>query len=216
MELVTIPTEQTTAATDLLVAVTAIASVFVLQRSGSAYRRKIGIWSGVFVLLAIAALLGAVAHGIDWSDATRTLIWYPLYLTLGLMVALFVVATLYDVRGERSAMRALPLMLVTGLLFFGITLLWPNDFQAFILYEAAAMLFALAGYGWLAWQGRPPGSFLIAAGILLSVIAAAVQAGSLLTLSLIWEFDHNGVYHLIQIAGITLIVAGLGRSMSRR
>jgi hypothetical protein len=53
----------------------------------------------------------------------------------------------------------------------------------------------------------------MAGGILITIAAAGVQAGKLFAFTLIWPFDHNGAYHLIQMAGIVLIVAGLRKDL---
>jgi hypothetical protein len=41
----------------------------------------------------------------------------------------------------------------------------------------------------------------------------AVQAKKSLRLTLVWQFDHNGVYHLIQAVGLLFLLAGLRRSL---
>ena len=104
-------------------------------------------------------------------------------------------------------------MVVIGVGFLGITLIWPDSFMVFIVYETVAMLFALGGYTWLAWQGRLEGAWLMVIGILTTIVAAGVQAGKLLSFTFIWSFDHNGVYHLIQMVGIGLLLAGLKKAL---
>jgi hypothetical protein len=54
----------------------------------------------------------------------------------------------------------------------------------------------------------------MSAGILISIVAALVQASKMTLFQLIWEFDHNGTYHLIQIFGILLLVTGLRKSLN--
>ena len=74
------------------------------------------------------------------------------------------------------------------------------------------MTLALTGYLWLAVAGQLDGAWLMAAGILVTIIAAAVQIGKSVTFTFIWPFDHNGTYHLIQLVGLILLVAGLSKS----
>ena len=50
---------------------------------------------------------------------------------------------------------------------------------------------------------------LMAAGVLVTLIAAGVQASGAVSVTLIWQFDHNGLFHLIQMVGVVLLVAGL-------
>ena len=209
VEFIDSPTEQTTAATDALLAGMALAAAFYLLMIGQAQPWKASLWAWAFGFLALAAALGAVAHGIKMRDAVRKRIWQPLFLSLGLTVALFLVGTIFDLWGLAVARWALPLMIVVGLAFFGTTLLWPNNFFVFVIYEALAMLFALVGYIWLAFEGSLDGAWLMVAGVLVTIFAAGVQASNSISFTFIWQFDHNGAYHLIQMVGILLLVVGL-------
>lgn len=213
MEFIDIATEQTTASTDVILVVLAIAGAVYLHRLGQKDRWKTNLWISVLALLAIAAALGSIAHGIKMSPAFHTFIWHPIKLSLGLLVALFIVAVVYDIWGKASSRKVLPAMVLIGIGFFGVTLIWPDTFLVFIVYELAAMLFAFGGYTWMACRGRLEGAWLMAGGILTTIVAAGVQAGKVLSFTFIWSFDHNGVYHLIQMVGIVFIVAGLRKGM---
>jgi hypothetical protein len=61
----------------------------------------------------------------------------------------------------------------------------------------------------MAGRGRP-GAGLVAAALVVSLAAGVVQASDSLSLRLVWEFDHNGLYHLVQLGGLALLVSGLG------
>jgi hypothetical protein len=46
----------------------------------------------------------------------------------------------------------------------------------------------------------------------VTIIAAVVQAGwdgKASPLTFIWQFDQNGLYHLIQMVGVVLLLVGL-------
>ncbi len=215
MEFNDIPTEQTAAVTDAILAVMAIGAGLYLHRIGQNFRWKARLWTVIFGLLALAAILGTIVHGFEMSKALQTIIWYPLNFSLGLLVAFFLVAVVYDIWGETTARRVLPLMAIIGTVFFGITLVWPDQFLVFIIYETAAMLFAMGAYVWVACRGHLEGAWLMVAGIFVTIVAAGIQAGKIVSFSLIWSFDHNGVYHLVQMAGIILLVAGLRRALKR-
>lgn len=209
VEFVDTPTEQTTAITDAILAVLALAGAGYLHQIGPQHPFKANLWAWAFGLLALSAFLGTVVHGFKMSEATRALLWHPLFLSLGLTVALFVVGVIFDLWGQAAAQRALPVMIAVGVGFFGLTRLWPNTFLVFIIYEAVAMLFALAGYLWLAANGRLDGAWFMVAGILVTMLAAGVQAANVGPFTLIWPFDHNGTYHLLQMVGLVLLLAGL-------
>lgn len=71
------------------------------------------------------------------------------------------------------------------------------------------MFFALVVYILLAVRKRLAGAAVMAAGILITIVAAAIQASGAVFVTIIWEFDYNGIFHLIQIVGLAVLVAGL-------
>ena len=99
------PTEQTTAATDLLVFSVALISVGLMIIQPAAEPMKSIIWSTAFSLIAAASLLGALAHGIVLSDKFHGRIWHVLNLCLGLAVSLFVVGVVHDLIGVSAAKK---------------------------------------------------------------------------------------------------------------
>lgn len=203
------PAEGTTAATDAALALFAWGGVRWLHRSTPPSLLR-STWLAAIGTFGVAALLGAVAHGIDWADATRELLWQPLYLSLGVAVALFVMAAIGAAWGDQAARRARPALLVAALAFYVLTRLTGGDFLVFVIYEGAGLLFALGVHTRLAAAGRA-GAGWVAAGLAVSLAAGAVQAADTLTLRLVWTFDHNGIYHLVQAVGLALLLMGLRR-----
>jgi hypothetical protein len=208
MEFIDIPTEQTTAATDLLIALLAGAAIPWLQRRGPAGARG-RIWRGVFALLAIAASLGAVAHGIVLAGAALEWIWRVIYLALALLVAAFLLAAIRDLAGDARARQALPVLAVIAVAFYAYTLTNTESFLPFILYELAAMLLSLACYAWMTAKNLRPGAGWIAAAVATNIAAAVIQATRTAGFTLVWTFDHNGVFHLVQMIAIVLLMQGL-------
>jgi len=200
-------TERTTAVTDVALAALALACVALLGpvRRRSPLRGR--LWTSLFLLLALGAGLGALAHGLVWEPGTLDFLWQGVYLALGFCVALFGVAAVLDGWGEEAARKLLLPALGVGLAFYLATRLVDLGFLLFILYEALFMLGALALYGWLAREGRP-GAPWMAAGIALSIAAAVIQAEGSAAFTLVWPFDANGVFHLVQLAGAAVLVHG--------
>ncbi len=203
------PTELTTGATDALLGVLALGCAVYLSRYRQMDRWKVAIWTWMLGMLAAAALLGAVVHGFALSYGISQLLWRPLFFLLGLLVALFVVAAAYDMSGRLAARRALTLMIPLAVAFLSITQLASGMFLAFILYEALAMFLALGIYVSLAARRRLRGADLMAAAILLNIVAAAIQASGSVSFTLVWSFDHNGVFHLVQIVAVVVLMFGL-------
>jgi hypothetical protein len=208
VELVAAGTERTTAATDAVLAVAAVVAIVVLRRRAPPSFAR-GVWQAALSALAAASLLGAVAHGFALAPNTRRVLWQPLYLSLGLMMALFVVGAMRDWRGDAVARRVLGPMIALAFVFYGVTLVSGGNFLAFVVYEAAALMFALLVYVRLVARERRPGAFAMAAALAVSLAAGALQASGLGSVRLLWEFDHNGIFHLVQLLGLVLLVIGL-------
>jgi hypothetical protein len=103
-------------------------------------------------------------------------------------------------------------MLAVGVGFFALTQLLSGTFLVFVLFQAVAMLFALGAYGCLAVKRRLAGAWWMAGGVLVTLLAGAIQATGSLPFTLVWPFDHNGVYHFVQMVGLLLLTVGLGAS----
>lgn len=209
MNFIDIPVERSTAITDLILGVFSVyLMLFVLQFGYHRDRVKAQIWAVIFGLLAVASLLGTVAHGFKMSIQTNHLIWQPLNLSLGLMVALIAVSTVYALKGRVSRFIP-PIFIATGLLFYLFTVFKSGTFLVFIVYEASVMLFTLGTYIVLLIKQKIQGSQWMVIGFLLTIAAAVVQASGPIQTRFIWDFDHNGLFHLIQIVGLIFVKRGL-------
>ncbi|MDN3638654.1 hypothetical protein QWY82_07535 [Simiduia curdlanivorans] len=197
-------TELTTAGTDLLLALAALMAIGIL-RAKSPLTTRSCYWLGIFSCLVVAAFLGAVAHGVALPNSVKEYLWLAIYLALALLVALFVVAVVYDVFGALTARRVLLPMMIMALGFVLYVAKFSTSFLPFIMYEVAAMLFALSGYIYLGVRGFA-GANWFSLGILLTIVAAGIQATKALSFTLVWPFDHNSVYHLLQIVALLLLL----------
>lgn len=213
MELIASTTERTTAATDLILALTAVAAIIMLgRRAAPSFSRR--VWQAALLAAAAAAGLGAVAHGLALSSAARELLWQPLFFLLGVTVSLFVVGAVASWRGGESGARLLLPMLGLAVLFYLATRLSGGDFLVFVVFQAGTLVFAMAVYLRLGAR-RVPGARLVAAGLAVTLAAGAVQAMEDLEVRLVWPFDHNGIYHLVQLVGLVVLTWGLIRVLPR-
>ena len=211
MKFIKNPAEKTTAVTDIMLALVAFGGIAFLQyhRLNSAGLWKISIWSSAIGLIGLAAALGAVAHGIVLSRTLHRRVWMVLNLALSLAVSLFVVGVVYDLWGFKISLTTLPIFLTAGLGFYLVTLIYPGIFFLFIIYEVVALVFALGAYIVIATHKELPGAWLMATGIFCSIIAAGIQTKKSIAVTFIWQFDHNGIYHLVQVVGLMLLLLGL-------
>lgn len=215
VEFIPIETEQTTAATDVLLGLVALVCAWHLKRNQANPGFRLFVWLSAFYLLTLSAMLGAIAHGLVISPGLMSALWHLIYLSLGLCIALFVVGCIHDIWSEADARRALPIMLAVAFGFYLMTIFWPDNFFIFILYEAAALMFALGGYVLVFYRTRRGWALLMLAGIAVTIAAAVIQANHDILITLVWQLDHNGVFHLVQVAGVLLLAGGLGNSAGR-
>ena len=216
MKLINSPIERTTAITDVILAMVALGGICSLclpaVNEGNAW--KIAIWSGAIGFIGLSAALGSFAHGFRLRSSTHHRLWQGLNMALALAVSLFVTGVIFDLWGPAAALKSLPIVLSLGAGFYLATWLLPGMFFIFVVYESLALLFALGGYTILAIRGEMDGAWLMATGVLISIIAAGMQAKKSLTVTLFWEFDHNSIFHLVQTMGLLFLLAGLWWSLS--
>jgi hypothetical protein len=211
MRLAVSPTERTTSATDVLLSLSAAGGIVLLQSLAPPVPWRLHLWSGTFGLITLAAALGAAYHGLVLAERPRRLLWGILTVCLSMAVSLFGVGVVLDAFGAAVARRLLPVLLAAGLLVYAVSRSLAGHFMIFMRYQALVLTLALAIYAWLAVQGVPEGAGWMTAGVAASLIAAATQARRNLQVTLIWEFDHNGIFHLIQVLGVIFLCVGLYR-----
>jgi hypothetical protein len=208
MILIESPTELTTSATDLLLGIECVFIIIVLRRAPAVDRLRTFLWCGVFGLLAFSSFLGVVAHGLDLPASTRKALFMPIFLCLGVTVALFPAGALLEWRGRDKAAPLLWFSVAVSIILFVPGWLFPRALILFVIYEALAIVGALAVYSFLAVTRRLKGSAFISLAVLLSLAAAGVQA-SQVSMRILFPFDHNGIFHLIDMAALAMLGWGL-------
>jgi hypothetical protein len=179
--------EPVTVLTDyLLAAVCLVLGIKLTRRSGS--------WAAAFIALGIAALLGGTWHGFWQSEP----LWRATTLSVGVasfgMVAGSALAT---TRG--ALLRLLLGFALVKLAVYSAWMLRHDDF-IWVVADTGIALFVVAvlySWKWNAWM---------VAGVALSIAAGIVQASGV---ALHAHFNHNDLYHVVQIAAMVLFYKGL-------
>ena len=167
--LINSPTELTTSATDALLAIECTMIIALLLRTAPANRWRTNLWCSAFALLATASFLGALLHALELPKSMRIALWTPLYMSLGILVLLFIVGAVADWRGRVAAIRLVPWGIGASAAFFGLTALLGGKFIVFIVYAATIMLSTLTIYTFLAATHRLKGAAVVALAILLNL-----------------------------------------------
>ncbi len=216
MEFIDIPTEQTTAITDAIMGFIAIGCIFFLKRFADKKPLVVKIWQSVFLMLSIAAFLGFWAHGFKMTKEFNAFLWFFVMFALSIMVALFIAGVYTHDQGEEKGKKFFRLMLGVGTLSFVVIMVLAQFieryFIVFIAYEFIAMMISL-GFCIKMTLQKKPGMALMLAGILLTILAAVLQATRLITFTLVWEFDHNSVYHFVQMIAVLVFARGIKKSV---
>jgi hypothetical protein len=187
--------EPMTLATDyLLGAVTAWLALLLSRRSESQRSRR--WWAAAFAALALAAFLGGTWHGFFQSRW----LWKATLLSAGGASFAMVIGSAYATTCG-MARQAIVTMALAKLLVYSVWMLEHNAFLFVVIDTGIAFAIVLALHLWR-WNG------LIVAGVALSVIAGLVQASGFAPHP---HFNHNDLYHVIQLAAIALFYLGARR-----
>ena len=209
MQIIDIPTERTTAITDAILAIFAICAIAYLSRIGMQDPLKMEIWCGLFAFVAIAAALGTVVHGLVIPSRLKRILWQPLALALALSVVILSVGIAYDMWGISAIRRIIPAFLMLMLGLYALANFTSFGRILLVVFVTFILFFALCAYAVQAIRGQLNGAWLMSASFLVTIIAGIIQASHSVSFTCVWEFDHNGTFHLVQFLGLFLLILGL-------
>jgi hypothetical protein len=151
-------------------------------------------WSLAFLALALGAFLGGTWHGF-WQD---DLLWKATTLSVG--VASFgMVAGSADAAITGKLRAGLVAFAALKLLAYAAWMLYHDDFIWVVADTASALLIVAILHAW-----RFDGWIL--SGVAVSVLAGLAQASGF---ALHPRFNHNDLYHVLQIAAMLLFYRGV-------
>ncbi len=200
--------EPFTFASDLLLAIVAGGlGARLLRRAGASrepHARGTRAWGWALLLTGCGALTGGIWHAVapEIPPWAATILWKSTLVTIGAASALMLTATAFAHLGAPGRRLLVGLALVE----LAVYLVWiaGHDDFLFVIYDyGSAMLAVLAVHLWAAARHRP-GAGRIAAAVLLSLAAAAIQQSPLA----LGPLDHNVLYHLVQLAALVLFFVG--------
>jgi len=159
-----------------------------------------------FLATALAAMLAATSHGLDpHADADlRTRCWRGALYVSGLVGASCIAAVaFFAARGVTR--KAILVFAGFKFLVFVVSLTRRPELRvaAADFGGGLAVLLAAAVYAWVSWGS--PASVWIVAGVLVSVVGGVQQARRV---GLHRHFNHNDVFHVIQMVALYLVYRG--------
>lgn len=200
-------TEPMTVATNAVLALLAFGFAARLAHRSAAEGSAAG-WCLAAAMLAtgLAAVVGALAHGTDPARgaALRDRFWRAALYTTGLIGAASVASVaFFAARG--SARTAILAFAAIKLVVFIVRVARRPEFSVAATDYGGALAIMLAGAALMAVRHRAPGMAWLIAGVLVSLAAGIVQARRL---ALHRHFNHNDLYHVIQMAALYAFYRG--------
>lgn len=180
--------EPMTMATDYLVAAAALLFAARLWRSFRA-------WALAFAFTAAAAIFGGTSHGFgpELVPVWQTVLWKLTVFSVGL-------ASFFLLSGasESKALRTFAVLKLAVYAGWMAT----HDHFVWVIADYGVTLLVV---GAIELRRRGPSARWVLGSIAVSVVAALVQASGF---SLHRHFNHNDLYHVIQIGGLWLLFRG--------
>ncbi len=204
--------EPMTVATDILLASgCAWFSHALFQRTGSAGAAR--LWGFAFAAMGVAAAIGGLFHGFrpTLDGMVLAVLWKITVYAIGLGGFLMLAASIVAVL--RPPWRQwLLAVAVLKLAIYAAWMLTHSEFR-YVIYDYVPSLLGVLIVHILAWFNRAPGAGWTIAGALGSFAAAAVQLSGA---GLGEYFNHNDLYHVVQLAAFGGFYRGARRLDGRR
>jgi hypothetical protein len=200
-------TEPMTMVTDYVMGALALVLAMRLVGDATAGRQLSGrLWAAALAMTAVAAFLGGTYHGfIQWMPgAAGRALWKTTLLATGIGSACLLAAAVTAATAG-ALQRALLAVVVVKLLVYVWTIATKDQFALVVAdYGTALLAVALA-----AWVIRPsgltPAAWWITGGVAVAAVAGAIQWARLAPHV---HFNHNDLFHVVQMASLYLLYRG--------
>ena len=213
-------TELTTAVTDLLLSLFCFAAAWAVGRQSPERSYHTGLWQKLFLTYGAAALFGYLYHRVETKPAAQELWWLLLYPAIFEATRHTLLAALYARFGsarpgptERRWIFGIEVALcgiamVLRFFFRGVSL------GMYLVFATVSAVLCLYHYGVLLREKRAEARCFFG-GMFLVILSIAAQRWQKGVIRLLWEFDNNGVCHLLLIAALGLFFGGAVLSLRR-
>ena len=200
-------TEPMTVLTNVVLAAVAFVLGARVGYAAAAEGRVAAGWIGFGLLAtAVAASFGAAAHGIDprVDPVQRDRCWRGALYVTGVVSACTIASVAYF-----AATGVIRAVLLGGagvkLLVYVVRVARNPEFRVAAVDYGLSLAVLLAGSAYLAMRSHTAAAAWFAAGVGVSLVAALVQARRVAPHR---HFNHNDLYHVIQIGALYLFYRG--------
>ncbi|MEA2163350.1 MAG: hypothetical protein QOK37_1477 [Thermoanaerobaculia bacterium] len=194
--------EPMTALTDLLLCLLTLTFGLLLRSGGSCSR---SLWSAAFLASSVGSLSGGLYHAFQplLTPFVLVILWKITAAAIGAAGMFLFCGTTHALVPKRIARG---LYIAAGVLFAGY-LAWMTTHDAFVYIIAFYGLLMLATLVTciVRYAVAPRACALIASGIAIAALAAGVQVSHI---RLYAHFNHNDLYHVIQMLSLFVLFRG--------
>lgn len=209
-------TEPATVLTDyLLGAVLLVLAWSVLRQDRHDPQTARRLWAGGFVSLALSAIAGGTWHGFSgrMGAGTAGVLWKGTVHLVGLTDLLMLWGSAVAALGRRVRLYVVAAA-VAKFLVYAVFMAVHVEFRYVVYDYVPSMTAILVIHAVPGSLRNDAGARAILAGLLLSFVAALVQLARLAPHPR--YFNHNDLYHVIQIAACCVLYRGVIRLRDRR
>jgi len=200
-------TEPMTMITDYGMGVLALVLAGRLFGDGAAGAQLSGrLWAAALVMTAVAAFVGGTYHGFvtGMPGAAGRAVWKATQLATGIGSAcLLAAAAVAATTG--TLQRALLAIVLVKLLAYAWAMAASDEFTVVIVDYGTALLAVLAAAWFIRPSGLTPATWWITGAVAAAVVAGAIQRARV---SPHPSFNHNDLFHVVQMASLYLLYRG--------
>jgi hypothetical protein len=200
-------TEPTTMITDYILAILTAWWGVMLWRTGRQQgQTAVTLWGASFLAVTVASIAGGTAHGFAFylEGLPKVIFWKTTLYAIGAASFCVLAGTLFATvaRPIRSWLLGVA---VLGLVAYAAWMINHDDFKYVIYYYAPSMVVVLILQIYAAYALKADGAPWIIAGVIVAFAAAGIQRSGF---SLHRHFNHNDIYHVVQMASFYLLYRG--------
>ncbi|NIR48750.1 hypothetical protein GWN42_16695 [candidate division KSB1 bacterium] len=170
-------------------------------------QRSIQLWNFGFVATALAALLGGTSHGfaLYLNAFTKAAIWKGTVYAIG-FASFFLLAGTIIASVNHPLRRWLLLFTTMKLLIYAGWMLTHDDFS-YVIYDYVPSMVGVILLQFYAYVKRRNRSAVwLISGVLVSFASAGIQMSGF---GLHEHFNHNDLYHVVQMGAMYLLYRGI-------